>query len=338
VVTVPGRLRPPQVNLVLEVLLLVVLLTGLTSWAVPDGWNGWVARAHGVVGLSLLLLARGKLRGSVRAGFRRGRWTRWVSVAFGVVVLATVVLGVVHSTGLWYGTGPWSALWTHSLLGAVAAGLLVWHVGTRPVRARLVDLDRRSFLRVGVVGGAALGLYVAQEAATRVVGLAGGRRRATGSYELASHDPARMPEVIWLDDEVPADTAAASWSLEVAGQAVTVATLRERARPVTAVIDCTGGWWAEQSWDAVPLSDLLTVEDRSVRVRSATGYARLFAPDDLNRLYLAVGYGGESLRSGHGGPVRLVVPGRRGPWWVKWVTSVEAASTPSWLQSPLPLT
>ncbi len=339
-VTVPGRLRPPQVNLVLEVLLVAVLLTGLISWAVSDQWNGWVARAHGVVGLSLLLLARAKLRGSVRAGLRRRRWTRWVSVTFGVVVLATVAFGVLHSTGVWHGTGPWSALWTHSLLGFVAAGLLVWHLGTRPVRARLVDLDRRSFLRVGVVAGAALGLYVAQEAVTRLVGLAGGRRRATGSYEVASHEPERMPEVIWLDDTPPSDTDADSWSLEVAGAAVTIASLRERAQPVTAVIDCTGGWWSEQSWDAVPLSELVAPGDRgrSVRVTSQTGYSRLFAPDELDDLHLAVGYGGDPLAPGHGGPVRLVVPGRRGPWWVKWVTSIEADGRPSWFQAPLPLT
>jgi hypothetical protein len=36
--------------------------------------------------------------------------------------------------------------------------------------------------------------------------------------------------------------------------------------------------------------------------------------------------------------VRLIAPGRRGYWWVKWVTSVEPDERPSWLQSPLPLT
>jgi DMSO/TMAO reductase YedYZ molybdopterin-dependent catalytic subunit len=35
---------------------------------------------------------------------------------------------------------------------------------------------------------------------------------------------------------------------------------------------------------------------------------------------------------------RLVAPGRRGYWWVKWVTAVEPSSVPAWLQSPFPLT
>lgn len=335
----PGRLRPSQVNLTLKVLLIVTLTTGLLSWIAGDAWNGWLARAHGVTGLALLVLTPAKLRGPVRAGFRRHRWTRWVSAAFGVVVLATVVLGVLHSTGLWYGTGPWSALWTHTLLGFVALGLLVWHLGTRPVRARVVDLDRQAFLRLGVVAGLGLAAFLAQEAATRATGLAGARRRATGSHELASHDPDRMPEVIWLDDDPPTDTDPDGWSLVVDGAAVTIASLRDRARPVTAVLDCTGGWWAEQVWDAVPLSELIpdAGDGGSVRIRSTTGYSRLIDPADLADVHLAVGYGGVPLRPGHGGPVRLVLPGRRGPWWVKWVTDVDRVDRPSWLQAPLPL-
>jgi cytochrome b561 len=336
----PGRLRPPQVNLVLKLLLVAAIGTGLTSWAVGDLWNGWFARAHGVIGFSLLLLVPAKVHGSVRAGFRRRRRTRWISAAFGILALATVVLGVLHATGLWYGVGYWSALWTHSLFGFAVTGLLVWHLVTRPVRARVADLDRRALLRTGAVVGAALGLYVVQETLTRATGLAGGRRRATGSHEAGSHDPQRMPEVIWLDDRRPAVTDEATWPLVVGGATVTIASLRARARPVVATLDCTGGWWSEQAWDAVPLSELLppTESARSVRVGSATGYARSFAPDDLDRVYLAVGYGGAALRPGHGAPVRLIVPGRRGPWWVKWVTSVEPDGTPSWLQPPLPLT
>ena len=315
----PGRLRPPQVNLVLQVLLVATVGTGLTSWAVGDAWNGWFARVHGVLGLSLLLLVPAKVRGPVRAGFRRRRRTRWISAGLGILALATVALGVLHATGLWYGVGYWSALWTHSLFGFAVTALLVWHLASRPMRARVTDLDRRALLRTGVVAGAALGLYVTQETLTRATGLPGGRRRATGSHAVGSHDPARMPEVIWLDDRRPAVTDEATWPLVVGGATVTIASLRARARPVVATLDCTGGWCSEQAWDAVPLSELLpaTATARSVRVRSATGYARSFAPDDLDRVHLAVGYGGAALRPGHGAPVRLVVPGRRGPWWVK---------------------
>ena len=107
---------------------------------------------------------------------------------------------------------------------------------------------------------------------------------------------------------------------------------------VTADLDCTGGWWSRQSWDAVPLAELMQSTDApTLEVTSLTGYSRLFPARDAANLYLAVGYGGEPLRRGHGAPVRLVALGRRGFWWVKWVSRVDAVGRPWWLQLPFPL-
>ena len=73
----------------------------------------------------------------------------------------------------------------------------------------------------------------------------------------------------------------------------------------------------------------------SVQVVSRTGYRRrLPLSDDL---LLAVDVGGAPLSIGHGAPVRLVVPGRRGYHWVKWVSHVEHDSRPWWQEVPLPL-
>ena len=177
-----------------------------------------------------------------------------------------------------------------------------------------------------------------QRTTADAVGLAGGDRRATGSYEVGSHDPVLMPTVIWFNDRRPAKTDPGSWELSIEGETVSIATLRARSQPLVATLDCTGGWWSEQSWDAVALSELMTpARRRSIRVESATGYARHFPVDEIDALYLAIGYGGQPLRGGHGAPVRLVVPGRRGPEWIKWVTSVQASDRPAWMQSPLPL-
>jgi len=333
------QLRSRQVNLLLELLIIGAIATGLTSWAIGDRWSGWLVGTHAVIGLSLLVLVPAKARGSVATGFRRRRSTRWLSAAFGVLVLVTAVLGVLHATGLWFGVGPWTALWTHALFGFALLPLFIWHLVTRPVRPRPADLDRRAALRAGLVLGAAAAVYGAQESLTASLGLAGGSRRSTGSHELASRDPVRLPTVIWFNDRPPDDTDAATWQLVVAGRLVSIESLRTRSRPVIATLDCTGGWWSEQSWDAVTLADLLRHADgRSVRVASRTGYERYFGLDGLDRIHLAVGYGGQPLRLGHGAPVRLIVPGRRGPWWVKWVTKVEPSDRPSWLQSPLPLT
>ena len=334
-----GRLKPRQVNLFIELAVVAALGTGLASWVLGDRWSGWFVVAHSVIGLSLLVVVPAKVRGSVATGFRRRRRNRSISAGFGMLVLATVALGVMHATGVWFGVGYWSALWTHTLFAFLLIPLFVWHVVTRPVRPRAADLNRRALLRGGLVIGAAAAVYAAQESMTRLTGLAGGSRRFTGSHEVGSHHPAEMPTVIWFNDRRPDQLDAETWPLLIAGQPMTIDSLRARAQPVVATLDCTGGWWSEQSWDAVPLSDLLPhPTGSSVRVQSKTGYDRLFANDTLDDLYLAIGYGGEPLRPGHGAPVRLIAPGRRGPWWVKWVTSVEPDDRPSWLQLPLPLT
>jgi DMSO/TMAO reductase YedYZ molybdopterin-dependent catalytic subunit len=53
---------------------------------------------------------------------------------------------------------------------------------------------------------------------------------------------------------------------------------------------------------------------------------------------LASRVGGQPLAAGHGAPIRLVAPGRRGFWWVTWVARVEGGCTPWWWQWPFPVT
>ena len=334
----PGRANARQVDVALELLVIVAIGTGLASWWAGDRWNGWLATAHGVTGLSIALLVPAKVRGSVRAGLHRGRATRWLSVVFGILVLATLSLGIAHATGIWFGVGQWSPLWTHELFGFLVIPLLAWHILSRPHRPTVHDVDRRAVLRLGTIAAGAAGLYLLEDAATRAVGLAGGHRRHTGSHEVASFEPFDMPTVIWLNDQRPSDVDPQRWDLRIASRPVSIDDLWEQSRPVVATLDCTGGWWSEQRWDAVPLDRLVPdPSGRSVRVRSQTGYSRLFPIHDLADIHLAVGYGGEPLRPSHGAPVRLVVPGRRGPEWIKWVTSIDDDDRPSWFQPPLPL-
>jgi Oxidoreductase molybdopterin binding domain len=319
----------------IEVLVLVAVASGLTSWAVGVSWGRWVTVVHGVAGLSLLVLAPAKARGSVRTGMRRGRHTRWLSLALAALVLTTIVLGFVHATGLAHGVGYWSPLWTHFLAALIVLAVFTWHVFSRPARPGIADLDRRAFIRGGAVVAVGAAAYATQEVVVRALGLDGGDRRFTGSHEVGSLAPADMPTVSWINDEAPDATG---WRLEIAGAPTDLDDLRRRAFPVEATLDCTGGWWSTQRWDAVPVADLLRGQSaRSIKVSSATGYSRLFPFSDADRLYLAVGYGGEPLRRGHGAPVRLVAPGRRGPWWVKWVSSVALDDRPWWLQLPFPL-
>jgi hypothetical protein len=328
-----------QVDVLLEVAVVVAALTGLASWTVGTAWGRGLTIVHGIAGLSLVVLAPAKVRGSVRTGLARGRPTRWLSLALAALVVVTVVLGVLHSTGLWFGVGYWSALWTHFLAAFTLLVVFLWHVVSRPSRPRLTELDRRAALHGGLAVAVSAGAYGGQHLAAAAFGLAGDRRRFTGSHEVASFAPQHMPTVSWIDDKAPESTDPVTWTLHVAGERVSVDALAARARPLRATLDCTGGWWSEQTWDAVALDELFPAgaSARSINVTSSTGYSRLLPFSDRHRLHLAVGYAGEPLRRGHGAPVRLVAPGRRGPWWVKWVTSVELDDRPWWLQLPLPL-
>lgn len=329
--TLARWLTSRRVDLLLGVAVTAAAVSGLVSWGVGTGWARWVTIIHALAGLSVLALAPAKLRGSVRTGLKRRRATRWLSVLLGLLVTATMVLGILHATGLWHGVGYWTALWTHVLLAALLAPLVVWHIVSRPGRPRLTDLDRRTLIG----GGAAVAVAGVAYGIQQLV--VGDNRRFTGSHEIASFNPAEMPTTMWLNDRSPR-VPGAGWELTVAGETVALEDLHGRAAPIEADLDCTGGWWSRQSWDAVPLAELMPpVDEPTLEVTSLTGYSRLFPARDAANLYLAVGYNGEPLRRGHGAPVRLVAPGRRGFWWVKWVSRVEPINRPWWLQLPFPL-
>jgi hypothetical protein len=301
-----------------------------------------VVVAHGVAAIIVILLIPWKSR-VIRRGLRRARRSRWASLVLAALAVTTLVTGVGYATGIVRSVGGVWGMWLHVAAALTLAPLAIWHVLARPARPRRSDLSRRNVLRLGLLGAASAGLYVATASVVGAAGLPGARRRFTGSYEVGSFDPPAMPHTIWLDDTVPA-VDPDRWRLVVVDGAgrreLTLAELSAFDVRLRATLDCTSGWYAHQDWAGVPVSALLrrTGDARSLLVHSVTGYWVRFPVADLDRLLLATSVGGEALSAGHGFPLRLVAPGRRGFWWVKWVDRIELQARPAWWQPPFPLT
>ena len=331
-----------RTNLALLGALSAALLTGFLAYGIGTGWGRWVVVGHGVVGLVLLALAPWKSV-IVRRGMARRRPGFAASIALTGLAAVTILTGILHATGLGVSLGPVTSLQVHVGAALAVIPLASWHVLARPVRPRRTDLTRRNLLRAGtLLGGAALG-YAATEGLLRVGSLPGAERRFTGSHETGSLRPEALPVTQWLNDAVQ-EIDASNWRLTVVSASETrelsyeeLSSFDDRVR---AVLDCTGGWFSEQDWGGIRLDRLFPDpgEARSVVVRSVTGYSRRFPVRDLPHLILGVRLGGRPLSAGHGFPARLVAPGRRGFWWVKWVASIEATPAPWWWQAPFPLT
>jgi hypothetical protein len=332
-----------RTNLALLVLLTGALGTGFLAFALGSEWNRWAVVAHGAVALGLLMLAPWKSI-IARRGLRRDRPGSWASLTFTALVAVALLAGIGHSTGLLRTVGgDITAMQLH--VGAALASIPfgVWHVVARRVPPRRTDLSRRTLLHSGALAAGSLAVYGTLAGVVRVGGMPGRGRRFTGSYATGSLRPEEMPVTQWLFDEVP-EVDGTSWKLRIVdpraeARPLSLEELEPMSEPVRAVIDCTGGWFAEQDWEAVRLERILPPMDeaRSILVRSVTGYARRLPAADAANLWLATHVGGEALSPGHGYPARIVAPGRRGFWWVKWVQSIELSATPWWWQPPFPL-
>ena len=324
-----------RTNLALLVLLLAAVVSGALMFVVGSGWNQWPTLVHGTVAIAMVALVPWKSVISRRGFDRRGLLASVPSLALALSLVVALITGFAHRLGV-RELGPVLLQQLHVGASLVAVPLAVWHVVARPVRPAHVDLSRRTALRGGLLLGGATAVTVALPHASD---------RFTRSLERGSFEPDAMPVTQWLDDDVPA-VDPESWRLVVAGRSWSLAELEQQVEhedtEMLATLDCTGGWYAEQRWSGVRLDRLLAASEtdrgRSLDVRSLTGYSRRLPDHDAHLLLVATGVGGRPLSAGHGAPARLVAPGRRGFWWVKWLSSIEPSDTPWWWQPPVPLT
>jgi hypothetical protein len=315
-------------NDLLLLLVLAQVVTGLVGWAFPGDQVLPVYGLHRALGVAVLLVILHK-QTIARASLARrlARSPRDRSTVWGLVA-ATALLGSVAIGLAWtFNLVSFDTLWGYSPLNVhvgLGIGLLpfvAWHVLRRwrlntagePVPTR------RSLLRLGSIGvGAFIGWRLLEP-----------RSPVTGSKHAGSLSGNSYPVTIWLFDQVPVldrDT----WRLDVGGQVLLgyeqlINMLPERQ--LRAVLDCTSGWWSEQVWSGVSMRELLATlglspTARSVSVTSVTGHGFTFPIEDLDEALLVTHVGGEPLTPGHGFPVRLAVPGRRGYQWVKWVDRI----------------
>ena len=308
----------------------VALLLFLAA-AFGSGWlgfelSGQPARAvlvlHAAAGVGIVLLVPWKTL-VARRGLRRARAMRWASVVLAIGIAISIVFGWLHSAGH-PDVGYLTAMDFHVGAALCVIPFLVWHVVARPLRLRATDFSRRNFLRGGLLAGAA-GLAV--------VVLPSARRASTGSFQ-AAYPLATQ----WMFDGVP-QIDSTKWRLGVGGRSLAYDELAGYTDRISAVIDCTGGWYSEQVWEGALLNRLVKAggPGSSINVRSATGYSRRFALADAGRMLVATRVAGSPLDQGHGFPARLVVPGQRGFAWVKWVVAIEIDDVPWWWQPPFPL-
>jgi DMSO/TMAO reductase YedYZ molybdopterin-dependent catalytic subunit len=140
--------------------------------------------------------------------------------------------------------------------------------------------------------------------------------------------------------EIPDD-----WRLEIEGAVATPLVLdlevvkQYPATTVMATLECAWSrgpflWVGNATWTGVPLKTLLAAagplpETASVSIEAEDGYVfgdlaleSILSRDDI---LLAYEMNGEELPLDQGYPLRLVIPGAGGFFWVQWVTRIEVA-------------
>lgn len=336
--SVPGIFRRAgrRTNLALIVALLGSFVSGWLAFGIGTPVPAAITTVtHGVFGLMLVVLIPWKNAVVARAPGKAIA----SRTLLGVIVLC-VVAGVVAVLGGFRTYAGLTPMQVHVGAALIAVPLIGWHVVRHRRRqgARRTDLSRRHLLQTAGLAAGAGAAYLVVEGVGLVTGSGSENRRETGSHEL---EPAQIPVTIWLFDDVPV-LDRDKHEVVVDGRSYPSTALSQRPDSVefAATLDCTNGWYAEATWRGVRLDKVLDPARvraaRSIRITSTTGYVRTFPTLDVGALWLATELNGMPLTPGHGAPVRLVAPGRRGFWWVKWVASVELSEDPWWWQFPFP--
>ena len=348
-------MKAPWVNFLLLFLLVAQTITGYFGFTNGRESSAWILALHGIIAYGLLLLLFFKADVIRDAWRRKKRWTaRRAGFVVTLVLLAlTLLLGL-----LWTFQGPlylggFSLVSLHIYVAVPLMLLMLWHAWHMRFIRRVPGATGRRLFLGGL--GAALGgllLWAGVGRARAAAGLRGAARRFTGSYETGSFTP-NFPVVSWIADRPP-PVDAATWRVRLEGAvarpfSLSLDELTALADgEVVAALDCTGGWYSVQRWRGVAVGELLARAGvlpaaASVTFEAVSGYRRRFPLDEAAGVLLALGTADElddayrPLSHGHGAPARVVLPGRRGMEWVKWLAVIRVNESGALWQSPLPL-
>jgi DMSO/TMAO reductase YedYZ molybdopterin-dependent catalytic subunit len=324
-------MRPRAVDWSLLLLVTLETLSGFSSFLVGRPEGSWVFVVHGVIGLAICLLLAWKLHRVWRRLVQPARWegATVISVLALIAVLLVLLTGLIWTTWQWPAGFP-NGLYLHVSGGLALLVLMLAHMALRFKPLRLPDLQGRRtalrFLTVLASGGA---LWLGNQGANLAGDTPGNRRRFTGSRDAG----AAFPVTMWmLDNPPPVDRV--RWRLRVSGNTTQEIVFTDpeivalATEQIEATLDCTSGWYSTQRWQGVSVARLLDQVELApdaiaVSFKSVTGYRWSLPLPEAKAALLATHVGDEPLAHGHGAPLRLVAPGRRGFQWVKWVTEVE---------------
>ena len=347
-------LPPRLVDWSIFLLLAIELVSGLVSLTTGQPSGRVVFVLHSVVGLALCVLVFEKLRRVRKRVSRPGAWDRATPVS---VLLAIVTLGALGSGIAWVlggslALGLWGLLNLHIGLGLLLVLVVVIHLYHRWRPPQRSDFEeRRTVLSYLLLIGVGALTWRLQSVFNELLNTAGAEQRFTGSREEGTDAGNEFPVTSWVADD-PDPITIEEWELTVTGEVgrnlefdyEAIATEgigggEDNGRRsegegssddgrLRATLDCTSGWYSVQDWRGVRVGDLLeaagtTESARWISFRSVTGYRWSLPIEEARQALVATHVGEERLTHGHGFPLRLVAPGRRGFQWVKWVTEVE---------------
>ena len=331
------------INVLILILFCALALTGLYSLVSP--FPSSLFQIHRIAGWALIVLIPWKTAISLRS-LSRGMNYRFdrsimiiVSLLLTVATLTVLVLVIlwkwqIGSYYIWIGPFAYSAIGWHWGIALGLAPLFILHVWRRWPRPKPTDFaGRRQVLKTLGLGAAAILTWGVSEVLAKSAESTGATRRFTGSREQGSFRGLDYPITSGADQgKIRLDPS--TWQLTLQGQLRNPLTLNYNDilglsnSKVTATIDCTGGWYSTQLWRGVPLADLLAQvnilqEKHRILLKDVSGYTSLFTSDEVSEILLATYVGDQVLNHWHGFPVRVVVPSRRGGYWVKWLTEIE---------------